>query len=69
MRNHPNRNWRNRLNAAADQWCADREATLLANVPMRDAGAMRQRLRLAYLAGLRDGEGREMDLFSLDRKK
>ena len=65
---HPNRNWRRRLNAGADRWSTSREAEVLA-MSMRDASALRQRLRLAYLAGLRDGERREIDLFDLDRKK
>lgn len=69
MSNHPNRNWRARLNAAADQWLGEREAELLAQMPLREAGAIRLRLRLAYLAGLRDGERREIGLFDLDRKK
>ena len=65
--NHPNRNWRARLNAAADQWLGTFEGTLLAGIPLRDDGAIRARLRLAYLAGLRDGERRKIDLFVLDR--
>jgi hypothetical protein len=72
--NHPNRNWRQRLNTAADQWASTIEAELLVDTPIgayNEAdylAAWRKRLRLAYLAGLRDGEGREIDLFDLDRK-
>jgi hypothetical protein len=65
--NHPNRNWRQRLNTAADQWMASNEAQLMANLP-QGPGALSARLRLAYLAGLRDGEGREIDLMELDKK-
>lgn len=68
MSNHPNRNWRARLNAAADQWSAGREAELLARMPVSDPKYWLTRIRLAYLAGLRDGEKRELDLFILDRE-
>ena len=42
------------------------EASLLSDMSMSRM-ALTQRLRLAYLAGLRDGEKREIDLFELDR--
>ena len=73
--NHPNRNWRQRLNNAADQWAVSIEAELLVDTPIgaynaeNYLAAWRKRLRLAYLAGVRDGEGRQVDLISLDRKK
>ena len=66
MSNHPNRNWRARMRASADQWSASVEASLLSDMSMSRM-ALTQRLRLAYLAGLRDGEKREIDLFELDR--
>jgi hypothetical protein len=67
MNNHPNRNWRQRLNHAADQWMATQEAQVMAYLP-QGPGALSARLRLAYLAGLRDGEGREIDLLDLNKK-
>lgn len=73
--NHPSRNWRQRLNNAADQWAVSIEAELLVDTPIGAynaedyLAAWRKRLRLAYLAGIRDGEGRQVDLISLDRKK
>lgn len=66
MSNHPNRNWRARMRSSADQWSASVEASLLSDMSMSRM-ALTQRLRLAYLAGLRDGEKREIDLFELDR--
>jgi hypothetical protein len=68
MANHPNRNWRQRLNHAADQWMSTQEAQVMANLP-QGPGALSARLRLAYLAGLRDGEGREIDLMTLAKQK
>jgi hypothetical protein len=68
LSNHPNRNWRQRLNHAADQWMISTEAQVMANLP-QGPGALSARLRLAYLAGLRDGEGREVDLITLAKKQ
>lgn len=64
MANHPNRNWRARMRASADQWSASQEGLLLADT-MVSRMAIVERLRLAYLAGLRDGEKRDIDLFEL----
>lgn len=77
MSNHPNRNWRRRLKESADQWSASGEADGLASMrilghleqPSRlnQGTTLLQCLRLAYLAGLRDGERREISLPELDR--
>lgn len=61
MSNHPNRNWRARMQAAADQWLQTAQSKVLARVPYagpQDA-ALRERLREAYLAGYQDGHKRE----------
>ena len=74
MHNHPNRNWRQRLNTAADQWAVSIEADLLVDTPIGAYNSedylagWRKRLRLAYLAGIRDGEGRTADLMRLNKK-
>ncbi len=67
MTNHPNRGWRTRLRRTADQWLSTDEAELL-SAPVSDQKYWRVRLRLAYLAGLRDGEGKKIDLITLDGK-
>lgn len=56
--NHPNRNWRARMRAAADQWLTTSEARVLIEVPVahgKTDAALRQRIRDAYEAGYADG--------------
>ena len=66
--NHPNRNWRSRLRAAADQWMTTIEGELLGET-VALSKSPRLIVRLAYLAGLRDGEGRKGELSSIDGKR
>jgi hypothetical protein len=57
MSNHPNRNWRARMRASADQWLTTTEAKVLVEVPLDHRyreQAMRNRIRSAYEAGYRD---------------
>mgnify|MGYP001560884821 FL=1 len=55
------------LTDAATHWInTSHEAELLA-MPLTHPCAIYIRLRLAYLAGLRDGTGRKIDLITLDR--
>ena len=56
MTNHPNRNWRQRMQAAADQWLETSHAKVLAEVPYTgpQGDALRKRLRDAYIAGYQD---------------
>ena len=56
------------LTDAATHWTnTSHEAELLA-MPMTHPSAIYIRLRLAYLAGLRDGAGCKIDLITLDRR-
>ena len=61
MTNHPKRNWRANMHAAADQWLQTSHAKVLAEVhytgPQGDA--LRKRLRDAYLAGYQDGRKKD----------
>lgn len=62
MTNHPNRNWRQRMQAAADQWLETSAGKVLAEVPIdprRLVEGLRNRLRQAYLAGYQDGRKRD----------
>lgn len=65
MTNHPNRNWRQRMQAAADQWLTTPAGRVLSEAPLtieHEAARMiglRNRLREAYLAGYADGRKRE----------
>jgi hypothetical protein len=57
MTNHPNRNWRRQMEAAADQWTMTPECESLIFLPaIRPVdNAIRAQLREAYLAGYQDG--------------
>lgn len=58
MTNHPNRNWRQRMQQAADQWLQTSEARCLAEIipyTWPQSEALSKRIRLAYLAGYQDG--------------
>lgn len=60
MVNHPNRGWRARMRADADQWLTSKHAHVLIQVPIsanpvRRAEGMLNRLREAYEAGYKDG--------------
>lgn len=59
MANHPNRNWRARMNNAADQWLA--QWPMERPVPRRPITdeELRILLRAAYLAGYEDGRRRD----------
>lgn len=55
MSNHPNRNWRRRMQQSADQWLSG-AASVLYTLPLRNdeparSEGLRNRLREAYLAG------------------
>jgi len=54
MSNHPNRNWRSRLQSAADQWLETDEARELA-APSPDPIERRRRIRQAYITGFEAG--------------
>ena len=50
--NHPNRNWRQRMQQAADQWMSSDAALALVEIPItagQQIDALRYRLRMAYL--------------------
>lgn len=54
-----NRNWRQRMQAAADQWMQTSAGRVLAEAPLDPArlfDGLRDRVRQAYLAGCQDGE-------------
>lgn len=53
--NHPNRNWRRRMEHAADQWLETSAGKALAEIPLATLAGLRNRLREAYLYGYRDG--------------
>lgn len=62
MTNHPNRNWRQRMLAAADQWLETTMAKALIEIPLdsrRAVDGLRNRIREAYLAGYEDGRKRD----------
>lgn len=61
MTAHPNRNWRRRMEQAADQWLETAHAKVLAEVPYigPQVAVLRKRLREAYLAGYQDGRKRD----------
>lgn len=64
MTNHPNRNWRRRMQNAADQYLADQQHLIDAAMPAAwyaesERGALRTRIRQAYLAGYHDGRKRD----------
>jgi len=63
MTNHPNRNWRRRMQQAADQWQETSAGKALAEIPfdLRDPTTLRNRLRQAYLCGYEDGRKKETD--------
>ena len=54
MANHPNRNWRKRLDAAADQWLLTDEAVELAK-PEADPVRRRAKLKAAFVFGFTAG--------------
>lgn len=64
--NHPNRNWRQRMQAAADQW-QQTSARVLWELPLRSnpstgwapQNGLRERCRESYLAGYTDGRKRD----------
>jgi hypothetical protein len=55
------------MRASADQWTQTHEAGLIVSPAIRIS--LTERLRLAYIAGLRDGERREADLMGLAYEK
>jgi hypothetical protein len=60
--NHPNRNWRARMQSACDQWLSSAAQVLYvmpqcSDEPARTEG-LRNRIRTAYLAGYIDGRKR-----------
>jgi len=64
MSNHPNRNWRRRMQQAADQWLSTDAGRFLSESPLSAAGVyegLRKRLRDAYLAGYQDGKKRDRE--------
>ncbi len=57
--NHPNRNWRARMQAAADQWLADLIALWRQGSGVREfSDRDRELLRAGYVAGYADGRRR-----------
>lgn len=59
MSNHPNRNWRQRMQVAANQWLSG-VASVLYTMPLGNdeparTDGLRNRIREAYLAGYQDG--------------
>lgn len=52
--NHPNRNWRARMRAAADQWLASVAIPPDGVAHVATPAQVRQMLRTAYLAGYTD---------------
>jgi hypothetical protein len=55
------------MRASADQWTQTPEAGLIMSPAIRIS--IIERLRLAYIAGLRDGERREADLMGIAYEK
>ncbi len=60
LSNHPNRNWRRRMQQAADQFLADQEHLIEQVMPATwyadsERASLRTRIRQAYLAGYQDG--------------
>mgnify|MGYP001581278533 FL=1 len=56
-----------KLTGAATHWTNTSRAAELLAMPLTHPSAIYIRLRLAYLAGLRDGTGRKIDLITLDK--
>ncbi|HSV73523.1 MAG TPA: hypothetical protein VLH79_07170 [Chthonomonadales bacterium] len=61
--NHPNRNWRRRMEQAADQFLESSAGKVLVEVPLSPGSVqgLRNRIREAYLSGYRDGRKRTDD--------
>lgn len=58
MSNHPNRGWRSRMQAAADQWLIGEGSRLTGALPSTEperGQELRLRVRLAYISGYQDG--------------
>jgi hypothetical protein len=55
MTNHPNRNWRQHMQQAADQWMQTSMARVLIEVSLATLDGLRNRIRAAYCAGYQDG--------------
>jgi hypothetical protein len=65
MTNHPNRNWRQRMEQAADQFLESSAGKVLVEVPIdrtkhaTEIASLRWRIREAYLLGYQDGRKRD----------
>ena len=59
MTNHPNRNWRRRMQQAADQWLSQFPWRTEPGARMMSESDLREAMRRAYVAGFEDGRKKD----------